>query len=209
MKLQTQGKRSCSRGLLIRTSVSSSDDFFLQHSAHSQAKHLQSNSSLAFKKEKYSKAGKLSGKSEFGAGSLQGRFRAALVWSSGAAEAGSPAAVREMKHSYANGISSSLGSVRVGESRAQNLHLHQFPSVRSGRGWMIRCGAAPVLRLSRLLFCPYRSSSLSRLLPPRFYLCIPCLATIKLPLFVPENTGCEIFRVFADSAERWCGVAPS
>lgn len=66
----------------------------------------------------------------------------------GTAEAGSPAAVREMKHSYANGISSSHGSVRVGERHAKNLHLNQFPTVQSGRGWMIRCGAVPLLRFS-------------------------------------------------------------
>lgn len=128
-----------------------SDYFFLQHSDRSQAKHLQSNSSLAFKKKKKKNTPKL--ENCLGNQSLErAACRDASMHRSsgvaGAAEAGSPAAVRETKHSYANGISSSLGSVRVGESHAKNPHLNQSPTVRSGRGWMSRCGAAPLLRLS-------------------------------------------------------------
>lgn len=78
----------------------------------------------------------------------------------GTVRAGSPAAVRQIKHSYANSISSSLGSVRVGERRAEILHLNQFPSIRAGPGWRICCRAAPVFRVA-LLFCPPQLSSLA------------------------------------------------
>lgn len=56
--------------------------------------------------------------------------------------------------------------------------------------------------VSLLLFCLYQSSYLSCLLPPRFYLRVPCLATFKLPLFVPENVGCEMSVCLPIPAER-------
>lgn len=138
MKLQTQGKRRCSRRLLIRTNVS---DFLLQHSDRSGKTFTVQFHTRFYKKKIKKKEKKNTPKLENCPG-IQSLERAARGdasmqrWSgvAGAAEAGSPAAVREKKHSYASG-----SGVRVGERRAKNLHLSRFPSVRSGRGWTIRC----------------------------------------------------------------------
>lgn len=115
MKLQTQGKRSCSRGLLIRTDVSALQNTFPCNVRTIHRRNIYSPIPVShLKKTKKKPPPKL--ENCLGNQSLEraacgeaSRRRSSGV--AGAAEAGSPAAVRGMEHSYADGISSSSSSL--------------------------------------------------------------------------------------------------
>lgn len=125
----------------------------------------------------------------------------------GTGRAGSPASVHKRKHSYANG-SRSLGSVRVGERRAEILHCSRFPSLGAGRGERMCRSAAPVLRVSFL-------SVLSLIFPPSFR-CVSVFASHAwqqssvlwgASRVSPGENRLRKFRVLADSRVATCSGA--
>lgn len=142
------------------------------------------------------------GKGAFGAGSLQGCFRAPLVWSwwnsTGWLTSGCPPSRTLLRKRHRQQPRQQRACRRESkDSPSQPVSL--LSEQVEGRG-----SAVAPLRCSvyLFLFCPL--SSLSSLLPVCFCLCFPCLAAVRLPF--PGENRLRNFRVFADSRLATCGA---